>query len=37
MSPAFLIPKADKTTLPQWVNDYHALNANTIMDAHLLP
>ncbi|GBE85258.1 hypothetical protein SCP_0704450 [Sparassis crispa] len=36
-SPAFLIPKADPTALPRWVNDYRALNANTIPDMHPLP
>src|SRR5882762_3342183 len=36
-SPAFLIPKANKTALPYQVNDYHALNANTVTDAHPLP
>lgn len=36
-SPSFLIPKADPTALPRWVNDYRALNANTIPDAHPLP
>jgi hypothetical protein len=35
-SPAFLIPKADKSVLPRWVNDYRALNANTVIDAHPL-
>jgi hypothetical protein len=36
-SPAFIIPKADATVLPRWVNDYRALNSNTITDAHPLP
>jgi hypothetical protein len=36
-SPAFLIPKADLSALPRWVNNYRALNANTVMDAHPLP
>jgi hypothetical protein len=36
-SPAFIIPKADPTVLPRWVNDYRALNENTIADAHPLP
>ena len=36
-SPAFLIPKADPTVLPRWVNDYRALNANTIPDHYPLP
>src|SRR6202044_3505569 len=36
-SPAFLPPKADKTELPRWVNDYHQLNANTGIDSHPLP
>jgi hypothetical protein len=35
--PAFLIPKADKLVLPQWVNDYRSLNANTVIDSHPLP
>jgi hypothetical protein len=29
--------KADQTVLPQWVNDYHELNSNMVMDAHPLP
>jgi hypothetical protein len=33
-SPAFLIPKADPTALPCWVNDYQALNANAVVDSH---
>jgi hypothetical protein len=36
-SPAFLVPKADVTVLPHWVNDYHQLNANTVTDSHPLP
>lgn len=36
-SPSFLIPKADPTALPRWVNDYRALNANTVPDVHPLP
>ena len=36
-SPAFIIPKADKSVLPYWVNDYCMLNVNTVLDAHLLP
>jgi hypothetical protein len=36
-SPAFLVPKADHVVLPRWVNDYHMLNANTVLDAHPLP
>jgi hypothetical protein len=36
-SPAFIIPKADPTVLPRWVNDYRELNANTVMDSHPLP
>ncbi|KAF8234991.1 hypothetical protein L208DRAFT_1076698, partial [Tricholoma matsutake] len=31
-SPAFIIPKADASVLPRWVNDYRQLNKNTIMD-----
>lgn len=37
VSPAFLVPKKDPTALPRWVNDYRALNANTIPDNHPLP
>jgi hypothetical protein len=37
VSPTFLIPKKDPTALPRWVNDYRALNANTIPDNHPLP
>ena len=36
-SPSFLIPKADPTVLPRWVNDYRALNENTIPDQYPLP
>ncbi|KIM63173.1 hypothetical protein SCLCIDRAFT_81257, partial [Scleroderma citrinum Foug A] len=36
-SPAFIIPKADPTALPRWVNDFHKLNLNTVPDNHLLP
>jgi hypothetical protein len=36
-SPAFIIPKADTAVLPRWVNDYRALNANTVTDSHPLP
>jgi hypothetical protein len=36
-SPAFLVPKTDTVVLPRWVNDYRALNANTVVDSHLLP
>lgn len=36
-SPAFIIPKADPTALPRWVNDYRHLNANTVTDSHPLP
>src|SRR5258705_7646272 len=36
-SPAFLIPKADPTATPRWVNDYRQLNANTITDSFPLP
>lgn len=36
-SPAFIIPKADVTVLPRWVNDYRQLNANTIPDSYPLP
>jgi hypothetical protein len=36
-SPAFIIPKVDVTILPCWVNDYWALNANTVTDSHPLP
>ena len=37
MSPCFLIPKADPTADPRWVNDYRLLNDNTIPDVHPLP
>lgn len=36
-SGAFIIPKADPTVLPRWVNDYRQLNANTIPDSFPLP
>jgi hypothetical protein len=36
-SPAFLVPKSDTVVLPRWVNDYRALNTNTVTDSHPLP
>lgn len=36
-SPAFLVPKADPTALPRWVNDYRSLNENTVADRFPLP
>ncbi|KAJ3553691.1 hypothetical protein NP233_g12588 [Leucocoprinus birnbaumii] len=36
-SPAFVIPKADPTAPPRWVNDYRTLNKNTIPDPYPLP
>jgi Reverse transcriptase (RNA-dependent DNA polymerase) len=36
-SPAFIIPKADLTVLPRWVNDYRQLNTNTVPDHYSLP
>jgi len=36
-SPSFIIPKADPTVLPRWVNDFRMLNANTVADNHPLP
>jgi reverse transcriptase-like protein/integrase-like protein len=36
-SGAFIIPKADPTVLPQWVNDYCLLNTNTVTDSFPLP
>jgi len=36
-SPAFLVPKSDTMVLPRWVNDYRALNTNTVTDSHPLP
>jgi len=36
-SPAFIVPKADPTALPRWVNDYRQLNANTVVDSHPIP
>ena len=35
--PAFLVPKADTMVLLCWVNDYRALNANTVTDSYPLP
>ena len=35
--PSFLILKADPTVLPRWVNDYRALNENTVPDHYPLP
>jgi len=36
VSPAFIVPKADPTVLPRWVNDYRKLNINTVADNHPL-
>ena len=36
-SPSFIIPKADPTVLPYWVNDYRHLNRLTILDNYTLP
>jgi len=36
-SPAFIVPKSDSTVLPRWVNNYRALNSNTVLDSHPLP
>jgi RNase H-like domain found in reverse transcriptase/Reverse transcriptase (RNA-dependent DNA polymerase)/Integrase zinc binding domain len=36
-SGAFIIPKADPTVLPRWVNDYRQLNANTVTDCFPIP
>ncbi len=36
-SGAFIIPKADPTVLPRWVNDYRQLNSNTITDSFPIP
>jgi hypothetical protein len=35
--PSFIIPKANPTILPRWVNDYHHLNHLTIPDNYPLP
>ena len=32
-----MVPKADQQVIPHWVNDYHLLNVNTILDVHPLP
>ena len=36
-SGAFIIPKADPTALPRWVNDYRQLNAKTVTDSFPIP
>ena len=36
-SGAFIIPKADPTVLPRWVNDYRQLNSNTVTDSFPIP
>ncbi|KAF7785204.1 hypothetical protein Agabi119p4_1369 [Agaricus bisporus var. burnettii] len=36
-SPAFIIPKADPTALPRWVNNYRQLNKNTVPNTYPLP
>jgi hypothetical protein len=35
-SPSFIIPKADTSVLPRWVNDYHMLNCATVPDNYPL-
>lgn len=35
--PSFIIPKADSSVLPRWVNDYQKLNKVTIPDNYPLP
>jgi hypothetical protein len=37
VSPAFIVPKADPSVLPCWVNDYRLLNANTVPDRYPMP
>lgn len=36
-SPSFIIPKADSTVLPRWVNNYRKLNKVTVPDNYPLP
>jgi hypothetical protein len=36
-SPSFIIPKADPSVLPRWVNDYCHLNRLTVPDNYPLP
>jgi hypothetical protein len=36
-SSSFIIPKADLTVLPRWVNDYQKLNSVTVPDHYPLP
>jgi hypothetical protein len=36
-SGAFIIPNADPTVLPRWVNDYCQLNSNTVTDSFPIP
>ena len=36
-SPSFLVPKTDSTVLPRWVNNYHVLNSNTVLDSYPRP
>ena len=35
-SPSFLVPKTDQAVLPHWVNDYQALNVDTVLDSYPL-
>ena len=37
VSPASIMPKADPTALPCWVNNYRLLNVNMVIDSHPLP
>ena len=36
-SPLFLVLKSDAAVLPRWVNDYHVLNSNMVLDSYPLP
>ena len=36
-SPSFIIPKADPTVLPRWVNNYWNINRATVPDNYPLP
>jgi hypothetical protein len=36
-SPSFIVPKANPSVLPCWVNDFHALNCITVPDNYPLP
>lgn len=37
LSPALMVPKADWTVLPRWINNYQWINVNTVTNTYPLP